>query len=376
VLIRGETGTGKELLARYIHRNDPRRRPGPLVVVDSGTLSPELYASELFGHVRGSFTNAVSDRIGRIVEANKGILFLDEIGNIAGAVQRGILRVLQEKQVRPVGGPRARDVDVRFIFATNEDIESRAAAEDGFRLDLLERIRQGGTIVLPPLRERLDDLPSLVEAMVRDAEKSTSGAVHRRIHNEVLEAIACHAWLGNIRQLRTCVMGAVQARPDVEHLVPLHLDLPRAGVQRRISAEAHGASMGGSLSLSSVIAMLQRLDPATMPPGELIGRYGELESAFAGVAMRYLRACLNAVKKPTIKNPDGAVLVHPAVKLMLGEQDVNASRAYDFVIRLRSLSPAVSGEWDADPILGPLFERARAQRRAGRTLARREGIHG
>jgi DNA-binding NtrC family response regulator len=380
LLIRGETGTGKELLARFIHRNDPRRHGGPLVVVDSGTLSPELYASELFGHVRGAFTTAIADRGGRIVEAHRGILFLDEIGNVDTAVQRGLLRVLQEKQVRAVGGTRARDVDVRFVFATNEDIESRAAAEDGFRLDLLERIRQGGTVILPPLRERLDDLPALVEGMVREAEDLIHGAVRRVIDPDVLEVIARHPWPGNIRQLRSCVIGAVRAHPDVEHLVPIHLDVPAAGDLARVRMQPRTAAEPG-LGLTAAIGVLERLDFSRIPSHELLGRYGDLEAAFARASMGYLRACLEVVRKPTVKNPDGDILVQPAVKLMLGDAKVSASRAYDFIIRLRNLSPPVAQEWDADRVLGPLFERARVQRRAGRRgvaeeQADLEGVHG
>ncbi|HYK03650.1 MAG TPA: sigma 54-interacting transcriptional regulator [Thermoanaerobaculia bacterium] len=368
ILIRGETGTGKELLARYIHRNDPRRQGAPLVVVDSGTLSPELYASELFGHVKGGYTGAISDRPGRIVEAHRGLLFLDEIGNVDGTVQRGLLRVLQEKQVRPVGGTRAREVDVRFVFATNEDIESRAAAEDGFRLDLLERIRQGGTIVLPPLRDRLDDLPVLVEALVREAERVTHGAMRRKIDAGVFDLLRRQSWRGNIRQLRTCVMKAVNARADVEHLVAQHLDLPREEPSPRPLRETPAASALDEATFASALAMLQTLQPG---PAELVGQYGALEAAFARAATRYLRACLDAVRKPTLRNPAGEILVQPAVKLMLGEAKLNASQAYDFVIRLRNLSPSVAQEWDTDAVLGPLFEHARAQRRPGRSGPRR-----
>jgi len=378
VLIRGETGTGKELLARYVHRNDPARASGPLVIVDSGTLTPELYASELFGHMRGSFTSAFSDRQGSIVEANHGILFLDEIGNINHAVQRGLLRVLQEKQVRPVGGSRSREIDVRFIFATNEDIETRAALEDGFRLDLLERIRQGGTVVLPPLRERLDDLPALTEALLREAERLTPRATRRRIDPRVLDAIAEHSWPGNVRQLRSSMIAAVRARPDVEHLDPVHFDFPgteaRPAVPARVDAEVRRAD------IEEIIGLIESADPAACATRQLVGSYAELETAFARLSMKYLRACLNATRKPSVRNPAGEVLVQPAVKLMLGETNVSASRAYDFVIRLRNLSAIVAGEWDSDDLLQPLFERARRQRRTGRRHLRadeeRETRHG
>lgn len=379
VLIRGETGTGKELLARYIHRNDPRRHAGPLVVVDSGTLSPELYLSELFGHVRGAYTSAVNDRPGRILEANRGILFLDEIGNVDGTVQRGLLRVLQEKVVRPVGGTRSRDVDVRFIFATNEDIESRAAAEDGFRLDLLERIRQSGTIVLPPLRERFDDLPALMEALVREAESAIPRALPRRIDPAVFDHLRRSPWRGNIRQLRTCVMKAVGARPDVEHLVAVHLDVPAPAAQEQPRRGAAPVQETERTSLNATIAALRRLDLTGAAAVELAGKFVELEAAYARAATRYLQACLELLKRPSLKTPAGEIRVQPAIRLMLGDPSISASQAYDFVIRLRNLSPAASSDWDADPVLSPLFEHARIQRRPGRPQRRTrelEGTHG
>jgi len=377
LLIRGERGTGKESLARYIHCNDPRRASGPFISVDSGTLTADLYASELFGHVRGAFTSAIADSKGAIVEAQHGILFLDEIGNIDYAVQRGLLRVLQEKQVKPVGAPRPRDIDVRFVFATNGDIETCAAVENGFRLDLLDRVRQGGTIVLPPLHDRLEDLPLLVEALVRDAEHVTKGAIRRDIDPQVLAEIAAHDWPGNIRQLGNCLSAAVRARPDMEHLVPLHLDLPKRSASH-LSVVRTGTSVQ-SLSLKELIAAMELVSPETTAPNQLLGQYSELESAFARLAMKYLRASLTAVRKPTVKSPAGEVLVQPAVRLMLGT-NVSASQAYDFIIRLRNLSAPVVEEWDHDDMLRLVFERARQQRRPGRGRFRieqkKESTHG
>lgn len=366
LLIRGEMGTGKELLARYIHRNDPHRVSAPLIVVDSGTLNPNLYTSELFGHARGAFTNAIGERAGHIVDANHGILFLDEIGNIDAVVQRGLLRVLQEKQVRPVGGNRTREIDVRFIFATNEDIEARAAAADGFRQDLLERIRQGGTIVLPPLREREEDLPLLVEALVRDAERNTPRAVRRHVDALAIERIRQYSWPGNIRQLRACVLHAVQSRPDVEHLVPIHLNVPDTN-QRAMPVETTGAHFDfDAPDVAALIELLRRFDPESPSVRDLVGGYSNLEAAFASASMRYLRACIERVRKPTLRNPSGEVLVQPAMRLMTGDARLNATQAYDRVIQLRNLSRTLATVWDADSILGPLFERARAQRRARR----------
>jgi DNA-binding NtrC family response regulator len=129
VLIRGERGTGKELFARYLHQQSgPGENAAPYAVVNTPAISPELFASELFGHVRGAFTSAFEERTGRITEADGGDLFLDEIANMPAAVQTGALRVLECRQVSPVGGTSSRHVDVRFLSATNEDLEARAAS--------------------------------------------------------------------------------------------------------------------------------------------------------------------------------------------------------------------------------------------------------
>ena len=190
MLLRGEAGTGKELLASSFHCMDAKRGKSPLIVVDSGALSPELYASELFGHRKGAFTGASGDRTGRILQANGGDLFLDEIGNMPQDVQAGLLRVLQERQVTPLGAGEGKNVDVRFLAATNEDVEGEVLTGQ-FRGDLLERLRVGGTIILPPLRDRKDDIPDLVEVpagcLGREPWSFGQGGVSRRPWPPLLE---------------------------------------------------------------------------------------------------------------------------------------------------------------------------------------------
>ena len=155
VLILGESGTGKEYIARMIHENS-NRKTSPFIAVDCGSLSMELAPSELFGHKKGSFTSAVSDKTGVFVAANGGTVFLDEVGNLSYEVQKQLLRALQEQMVRPVGSASDIKVDVRIIAATNEDLE-KAIEEGRFRQDLYHRINEF-SVNVPPLRERMEDL--------------------------------------------------------------------------------------------------------------------------------------------------------------------------------------------------------------------------
>ncbi len=197
VLIFGESGTGKELVARAIHRHSPRRSR-PFVAVDCAALTETLLESELFGHVRGAFTGAVSDRPGLFAEADGGTIFLDEIGEITPALQAKLLRVLQEHQVRPVGGTQWRSVDVRVLAATNRDL-GKAVAEGRFREDLFYRLKVV-TIELPPLRERRDDIPLLVEHLVRRAARQCNRHV-TGVSEEALQLLCSYHWPGNVREL-------------------------------------------------------------------------------------------------------------------------------------------------------------------------------
>jgi transcriptional regulator with GAF, ATPase, and Fis domain len=219
VLIRGESGTGKELLAAAIHENGPRRQ-GPLVTLHCAALSPTLLESELFGHVRGAFTDARDDKVGRIQRAHGGTLFLDEIGDISLDVQVKLLRVLQQRTFEPVGSHHSVHVDVRIIAATHRHLE-RLIAEGTFREDLYYRLNVI-SVTLPPLRERGDDVLDLAAHFLARANERTGKAV-TQIDDAAVSALLAYHWPGNIRELENVIERAVVLAEG--HAVTLH-ELP------------------------------------------------------------------------------------------------------------------------------------------------------
>jgi DNA-binding NtrC family response regulator len=211
VLITGESGTGKELVARALHRNSPRAS-GAFVAVNCGAITETLLESELFGHVKGSFTGASADKRGLFEEANQGTIFLDEIGETSLSLQVKLLRVLQESEIRRVGSARSVRVDARVLAATNRDLE-REVKEGRFREDLFYRLSVV-TLRVPPLRERADDLALLAAHALRQAREA--GARAATISEEALATLSQYGWPGNVRELEnTIAHAALYARGKV-----------------------------------------------------------------------------------------------------------------------------------------------------------------
>jgi transcriptional regulator with AAA-type ATPase domain len=338
VLIRGERGTGKELMAGYLHRVASQARPGPLVSVNSAVFTPNLFASELFG-IQPRTATGVDGKIGLIASADGGDLFLDEIADMSPEVQAAVLRVLQERQVTPVGGRRSTLVDVRFLSATNADLDDPAR---GFRADLLDRLRTGGSIFLPLLRERPTDIPLLVENFVREAEAQRPGTKRREITFEAMDQLIADDWPGNIRELRSVIFDAVNRHADVEFLVPGHL---RIGTHRRTGSVKSGAPLDESrlgsdefeTGETGLAGLLEFQNSVEFDPREIAlwaGRLSALQLAHARLLARYLEAALAATKRRTPDNPSGLIQIHPAVKLITGDSHITASKAADLIKRL------------------------------------------
>ncbi|MBS1752950.1 MAG: sigma-54 dependent transcriptional regulator [Ferruginibacter sp.] len=201
VLITGENGVGKELVARWIHEKS-NRNTGPMVEVNCAAIPGELIESELFGHEKGSFTSAIKQRIGKFETANGGTLFLDEIGDMSLSAQAKVLRALQEGKITRVGADKDISVDVRVIAATNKDL-LKEVDEKKFRLDLYHRL---GVIIIhvPSLNERRDDVPSLVDHFL-DIVAGNYGQPKKQIDDDAIEALKKYNWTGNIRELRNVV---------------------------------------------------------------------------------------------------------------------------------------------------------------------------
>ena len=271
VLIRGESGTGKELIARALHYASPRAA-GPLVKVNCAALAESLLEAELFGHEKGAFTGAVASRKGRFEVADGGSIFLDEIGDLPPHLQVKLLRVLQEREFERVGSSRPIKVDVRLLAATHRDLEA-LVREGRFREDLYYRINVV-TIMLPPLRERREDLPPLIEHFLRAFAGKNDKSV-RGLTREAREALLRYDYPGNIRELENLIERAVVLTRDdvigVEDL-PLTLETPASGsgdeagliaavegLERRMIREALAKADGTQTRAAELLGISERV---------------------------------------------------------------------------------------------------------------------
>jgi transcriptional regulator with PAS, ATPase and Fis domain len=228
VFLQGESGTGKEVIARYIHRASPRKT-GPFVAINCAALPEQLLESELFGYERGAFTGALQTKVGQIELASTGVLFLDEVSEMNPMAQAKLLRFLQEREFRRLGGTRLVKVNVRIIAASNRDLQ-RAVIEGTFREDLFYRLRVFD-IYLPPLRERRSDIPLLTNAFLQDFNRS-SGCASAGLTPDALEMLERHEWPGNVRELHNALERAA-ILCEGGAITPEHLALQPRGMATR-----------------------------------------------------------------------------------------------------------------------------------------------
>ena len=263
VLIVGETGTGKDLVARAIHEVS-RRALGPFVPINCGAFPRDLIGSELFGHARGAFTGAVDARDGVVVHADGGTLFLDELGELPLDLQPHLLRVLETRRVRPVGGAQERAVDVRFVAATNR-LDGLGSPASTIRFDLYQRVA-AVVVEMPPLRARKADIPELALGFIAELA-ADSGP--RELLPAAFDALLAYHWPGNVRELRQTIMRAVSLTDDV---IDAHdLALPFAGER---ADDVDPVLLPGLSRLPAPLSAMRRLDPiaAGLPRHALVLR--------------------------------------------------------------------------------------------------------
>jgi len=295
VLITGETGTGKELVARAIHRQSPRK-DRPFVAMNCAAVTETILESELFGHERGAFTGAVEQRAGKFELASGGTLFLDEIGNIGQPMQAKLLRVLEEREFYRVGGGKLIKVDVRVLVATNRDLE-KAVASGQFREDLYYRLRVV-PMHMPPLRERKEDVVALAEHFFAHYNK-TLGKRIQGFTKEVVERFLAYAWPGNVRELRNVVERAVLLTTGD---MIAEVDLP-GSASGAVPASSGIGSIDDSLPLLQILEQIQeRVEREYLD--RLLKRYfGGIErtAKHAGITSR---ALYNKMKRYGLRKED------------------------------------------------------------------------
>lgn len=257
VLIEGQSGTGKELLARSIHVNS-KRRDKPFKPINCAGLTETLLESELFGHIKGAFTGATTDRKGLFGMADKGTLFLDEIGDMPLNMQAKLLRVIEDGIVMPVGSNKAIVVDVRIIGATNHDL-TKLVEEKKFRQDLYYRIK-GVSVSIPPLRDRPEDIPEFIEYFIKEAADEIGSEVSG-ITEAAQSVLSSYDWPGNIRQLRNCIRTMVvmcdRKELDVQDVPPEIHHLKQLAASNRGPKDLAGVSLN-DLEKQAIIDTLAR----------------------------------------------------------------------------------------------------------------------
>ena len=403
ILIRGERGVGKEEFSKFIHRVHPTRAKQSLVSVNSAVLTSELFQSELFGILKGA-ASMVAGSSGLIRSADKGDLFFDEVKDMVPQAQAGLLRFLEAGEIRTVGSASTTSVDVRVISATNADLETLAAG-GSFREDLLDRLRRGGKIVLPPLRQRKEDIPLLAKAFLNQAETARREAANdlgvpkRSFTDEAIAWLQHKDWPGNVRQLHAVIFKAV-GDSDVEFIFPQQLE--KACLSLGIGVpDSSTATISRSQSPSSpqrYVVQKDEIQPqanklqdilenevqAEFPhtdhspprsPDQLVdlirdfefdisnsellkGKYEAIDEASSMLIVKLLEAAL-IITKDKVKDE---FVPTAAAKFLTTQKISGTSKAYDLIKRLIKRNKKVQEKALENPILRSVFEKAEANR--------------
>jgi DNA-binding NtrC family response regulator len=404
ILIRGERGVGKEELARFVHRVHPSRANKELVSINSAVLTSGLYASELFGIEKRKATG-VDKHEGAVARAHQGDVFFDEVKDMIPEAQAALLRFLEEGTFTPTGAREEIAVDVRVISATNADLDHYAVTSR-FRDDLLDRLRRGGSILLPPLRDRKEDIPLLAESFLRKTETALTSATKgtkfmlltRQFSDESLELLMEYDWPGNIRVLRDIVTKVVKDN-DVEFIYPVQIEKAfrdlginstnqsLASIDRlpfdtsipssekilnsgsevttasEIATEAKNAKASRSIdSVHSMLFAIEDFEFDLSNPDALYNQLDALDEAACKLVVRYLLASLRATKD----HATGAPEVTKAMKFASGKQKLPTSAAYDLVKRLFKRNTKVFDWAMTEPLLRQAFEQAESTRLSNR----------
>jgi len=325
-------------------------------------LSNELFASELFG-IEGGIATGVNKRAGLIEEANGGDLFFDEIGQMIPQAQAAIRGVLEYGILKTQGGKKSIPVKTRFLSATNADIESFAYAGT-FLPDLLDRLRQGGTIFLPPLRSRKEDIAQLVSRLVRSAEAGIPGALKREIEADSIAKLKQYDWPGNIRELQQVIGQAVANNPHVEHLAPIHIQF-----QVKSTGEVGPPAIlplakppVRSAGIDSILAEIKAFSFDDLQMSDLEGRLDDIEETVAHFLADYIRTALKG--NPKRNDPQTPYYIEPSFK-WIGGDAYDATKAYDYIKWLFEISKRASAALQEDPVLAWAHRKSLTQRPTG-----------
>ncbi len=353
ILVVGETGTGKELLARFLH--DSSRRAGRFETLFVSGVPEALVEDRLFGHTRGAFTGATEARPGVAELAEGGTLFIDEFGSISAAVQPKLLRLLDKniRETQRIGSSESRRLDLLVVMGTQRGEFVAGGEVPG---DLLYRAKIGAPLRLPPLRERRPDIGMLVESFMRRLEKNYA-AQSREVTEEAMAALSAYHWPGNVRELENTIERAIAEHPGLRFLTVAHLGALAVAPKARIPPDVKVAS--GTASVAHVLDVLTGFKPESESVAQWAGRFPDFQYECALLLGRLLRAALRATRKHTPQSPSGEAHILSAVRLLTGDSSITGSRAADMVKRiLLQAPPAVRDELLEDLLVRQALERA------------------